>query len=88
MDIQLVIRGRETEFPEKDGGHVIAEMLSCMDHAGLDTRMTGQGPLQEGQFDELRPVADNMRDSHVSGIQRVGELFINGRKLTKYLKQT
>jgi hypothetical protein len=71
MDVQLVVRGRETEFPEKDGGHVIAEMLAGVDHTGSPTGMPGQGPLEEGQLDKLGPVADNMRDSHVSGIQRV-----------------
>ena len=84
MDIQLVVGGGEAKLPEKDGGHIVAEMLSCVDHAGSQTHMTGQGPLQEGQFDKLGPVADNMRNSHDSGIQRVGELFINGRKLTNY----
>jgi hypothetical protein len=67
MDVQLVVRGRETEFPEKDGRHVIAKMLSGVNDTGSRTGMPGQGLLEQGKFDELWTIADNMRDSHVFG---------------------
>ena len=64
MDVQLPVGQGKTAFPEEDIGHILAEMLAGMDDPGMDRRVRGQGIMQKGKLDKLRPVADYVHNIH------------------------
>ena len=59
IDIELVRRRRNIQFPEKHVRHVVVEVLTGMDHHFLETVGVTDGAAYCSCLDELRARTDN-----------------------------